>query len=107
MKRRDFVAGAGAAGASAAASTLSAPAIAQERTEWTMVTPWPRNAPGVGVSAQRVADRITEMSDGRLTVTLYATGELVPPFEAFDAVSAGSADLLHATPITGSAGRRH
>jgi len=98
MKRRDFVAGAAGAAAATTAAALPAPAVAQERIEWTMVTPWPRNAPGVGVNAQRVADRITGMSDGRLTVNLYAAGELVPPFEAFDAVSAGTADLLHATP---------
>ena len=94
MHRRHFV----AAGTAATAASLAAPAIAQARTEWTMVTPWPRNAPGVGVNAQRFADRVTEMSDGRLTVTLYAAGELVPPFEAFDAVMAGNADLFHGTP---------
>ena len=96
MRRRQFVAG--AAGGGAAAAALSAPAIAQERIEWTMVAPWPKNAPGVGVNAQRVADRITEMSDGRLTVTLYGAGELVPPFESFDAVQNRNADLMHATP---------
>ena len=95
ITRRHVVA-AGVGGA--ATAPLAAPAIAQERTEWTMVMPWPRNAPGVGVNAQRVADRITEMSDGRLTVTLYGAGELVPPFEVFDAVQAGSADVFHGTP---------
>ena len=63
-----------------------------------MVTPWPRNTPGVGVNAQRLADKITEMSGGRLNVKLFAAGELVPPFECFDAVSAGTAELMHATP---------
>ncbi len=99
MRRRNFMSTAAVgAAATGAASTLAAPAIAQDRTEWTMVAPWPKNAPGVGVNAQRVADRITEMSDGRLTVTLYGAGELVPPFESFDAVQSGNADLLHATP---------
>ena len=96
MKRRQFVAGAGAGAVAAAAHP--APAIAQGRIEWTMVAPWPKGAPGVGVNAQRVADRITAMSGGRLTVTLYAGGELVPPFESFDAVQSGNADMLHATP---------
>ena len=94
MKRRHFLAAAG----TGAATTLAAPAIAQERTEWTMVSPWPKGAPGVGVNAQRVADRITEMSGGRLTVKLYAAGELVPPFESMDAVQSGNADMMHATP---------
>ena len=60
--------------------------------------PWPRNAPGVGTSAARVAERITEMSGGRLTINLFGAGELVPPFESFDAVQAGSAQCLHGTP---------
>lgn len=101
MKRRQFLtsaAGAAAAGAAGAASGFPKPAIAQNRIEWTMVTSWPKNAPGVGVNAQRAADLITALSDGRLTVKLYAAGELVPPFEAFDAVVGGTADLLHATP---------
>ncbi len=98
LGRRQIITRASGAAAAAGTAALAAPAIAQERIEWTMVTPWPRNAPGVGVNAQRVADRITEMSDGRLTVTLYAGGELVPPFEAFDAVQQGNADVLHASP---------
>lgn len=99
MQRRKFLAGAaGAATGLAAASHLPKPAIAQERIEWTMVTPWPKGAPGVGVNAQRAADMITQLSGGRLTVNLFAAGELVPPFEAFDAVSAGNADCLHGTP---------
>jgi hypothetical protein len=51
MKRRDFVAGAAGGGLATAASTLPAPALAQGLEEWTMVTPWPKNAPGVGVNA--------------------------------------------------------
>jgi TRAP-type mannitol/chloroaromatic compound transport system substrate-binding protein len=97
MKRRDFLAGA-AAGTAAGLSTFPAPAIAQNRIEWTMVTTWPRNTPGVGVNAQRCADLITALSGGRLTVKLYAAGELVPPFEAFDAVAAGTAEMMHGTP---------
>ena len=98
MKRRHFMAAAGTGAATVAAGSHAAPALAQSQIEWTMVTPWPKGAPGVGVNAQRVADRITGMSGGRLTVTLYAGGELVPPFESLDAVQAGNADMLHATP---------
>ena len=101
MKRRKFLTGAAAAGATTAgvaASQFPAPAIAQNKTEWRMVTPWPRNAPGVGVNAQRLADKITEMSGGRLTIKLFAAGELVPPFECFDAVNTGTADMAHGSP---------
>ena len=96
MKRREFLSGAAVAGAgAAAASTLATPAIAQDRRELKMVTTWPKNFPGLGTSAERLAQRITAMSGGRLTVKVFAAGELVPPFEAFDAVSSGTADLYH------------
>lgn len=100
MKRRQFLTTGAASGAVAlgAAASFPAPAISQGRQQWTMVTSWPKNAPGVGVNAQRAADMIGALSGGRLTVKLYAAGELVPPFEAFDAVASGTADMLHATP---------
>jgi len=60
-----------------------------------MVTTWPKNFPGLGVGAQRVADRITAASGGRIEVKLFAAGELVPAFESFDAVSTGAAELYH------------
>ena len=90
--RRGFVA---AATAGAAASALPAPALAQGNVRWKMVTTWPRNFPGVGTGAQRIADRIGAMTDGRMEVRLYSAGELVPAFEAFDAVRDGIAEMTH------------
>ena len=96
MKRRDFFKSATAltAGAAAAAA-LAAPAIAQGNQTWRMVTTWPKNFPGLGVGAQRLADRITAASGGRLTVQVYAAGELVPALQALDAVIDGSAEMSH------------
>ncbi len=74
-----------------------APAVARGLHEWKMVTTWPKNFPGLGTSAQRVADRITAMSEGRLKVKLYAAGELVPAFEVFDAVREGTAEMSHSS----------
>jgi len=96
MKRRDFLKGTAVAGAGvAAASALATPAIAQGKQEWRMVTTWPKNFPGLGVGAQRLADRITAMSDGRLTVKVSSAGELVPPLQSLDAVIEGSAEMSH------------
>lgn len=96
IQRRKFLSGAALGGAAAAAAApLAAPAIAQDRRELTMVTTWPKNFPGLGTGAQRLADRITAATDGRITVTLYAAGELVGAFESFDAVAAGNADMWH------------
>ncbi len=93
MERRQFLRG--AAVAAAGTATLAAPAIAQEKTTWRMVTTWPKNFPGLGVGAQRLADRITAMSDGRLTIQVYSAGEIVPALGAFDAVIEGSAEMSH------------
>lgn len=99
MDRRSFIKKAGLAGAGlATGSALAAPAIAQENITWRMVTAWPRNFPGLGVGAQRLADRITQASNGRLTVEVFAAGELVPALQALDAVIDGTADMCHATP---------
>jgi len=110
MKRRDFVKGAAlAAGAVALAAcgkeeeaavapkeaAPAAPAISKQMRELKMVTTWPKGFPGLGTGAQRLADSITAMTDGRLTVKLYGGGELVPALESFDAVSSGTADMYH------------
>ena len=79
----------------AGAILISAPAIAKNIIKWKMITTWPKNFPGLGTGAQRIADSITSMSEGNLTVKLYAAGELVPPFECFDAVRQGTAQMSH------------
>ncbi len=62
---------------------------------WKMVTAWPKNYPGLGTAAERLAERVNTMSAGRLTIKVYAAGELVPAMEVFDAVSRGTAELGH------------
>ncbi|WP_439886861.1 TRAP transporter substrate-binding protein [Pseudomonas sp. MBLB4123] len=77
------------------ASTEQAAAEPMQRFEWKMVTAWPKNFPGLGTAAERLAERVATMSDGRLSIKVYAGGELVPPLEVFDAVSRGTAELGH------------
>jgi len=98
--RRRFLtlAGTTALAGSAAAGGLAAPALAQDKIRLRMVSAWPKNAPGVGVNAERFARRLEALSDGRIEVRFFAAGELVPPFGVMDAVSQGTADLGHGTP---------
>jgi TRAP-type mannitol/chloroaromatic compound transport system substrate-binding protein len=94
MKRRDFIKTAGA-GAVLSAGTV-APVLAQEESvKWKMVTTWPKNFPGLGTGAEFLAQLLNEMSGGRIEVKVYGAGELVPPFESFDAVSRGTAEMGH------------
>ncbi|MBI1207806.1 MAG: twin-arginine translocation signal domain-containing protein [Azospirillum sp.] len=97
MERRSFIKGAAAAGVAGAAvaSSFPKPAISQGAQEWRMVTSWPKGLPGVGTGAQKLADNIGKMSGGRLTIKVYAAGELVPALQCFDAVSNGTAEMGH------------
>jgi len=100
MKRRDLITGLAAAGGLAAckpqgAATPGSAAASSQTFDWKMYTTWPKNFPGLGTGANRAAELITKMSNGRLRVTVYGAGERVPALEVFDAVSRGSAQLGH------------
>lgn len=68
----------------------------QKTYKWKLVTSWPKNFPGLGRAPETFAKYVNEMSGGRLTVTVFGAGELVPGFEVFNAVSSGSAQMGHA-----------
>ncbi|KUJ71075.1 TRAP transporter substrate-binding protein [Thiomicrospira sp. WB1] len=103
LNRRDFIgalAGAGAVTSLSACGDKQAEAPASvtpmKTVEWKMVTTWPKNFPGLGTGANRVAELINTMSGGRIHVKVYGAGEMVSAFEVFDAVSRGNAQLGHA-----------
>lgn len=88
------------AGATAIAGNESftgpaSPAIARKRLSLRMVTTWPKNFPGTGTGVERFAERVSAMTDGAITIKVYAAGELVPALAVFDAVAEGKADLYH------------
>lgn len=88
MERRNFIKGAAVAGV--AGTALAAPAVAQGGKTLTIVSTWPRDFPGLGLSAQRLAARITELSQGALTTEYFAAGERVGAFDVFDEVASGN-----------------
>jgi len=104
MDRRKFVGAAGIAGAAGLLSACGKQASSQaecstetssETFKWKMVTSWPRDFPGLGTGANRLAESINKLSNGRLTIKVYGGNELVPAFEVFDAVSQGTAEMGH------------
>src|SRR5690242_4917566 len=93
-RRRDLLLGMSAAVATA--GSLPAPAIAQRIKEFKMVTSWTQKGmSGLQTGAERLAQSIAALSDGRLKVTVYSAGSLVRSFEVFDAVAANVADMYH------------
>ncbi len=97
MDRRSFITKAGlATGAAAASTALAAPAIAQAAKDMVVVATWPRDFPGLGTGAQRLAARIEELSQGSIKVQYFAAGERVGAFDSFDAVASGNAQAYHA-----------
>ena len=122
MKRRDFLKKAGVgtaavvgAGAAVSASLIGCGKGEQEEIErlkgeveeykgklatltkkkfkWKMVTTWPPGLDVLQEGCERLAKRIGELSDGRLQIQVFAAGELVPPFESFQAVSDGTVEV--------------
>lgn len=95
MKRRSFLKNAGIATAVTAVGVTTAQAEDKKIHNWKMVTTWPKNFPGLGTGANLLAEKITQMTGGRIKVTVYGAGELVPAMEVFDAVSSGTAQMGH------------
>jgi TRAP-type mannitol/chloroaromatic compound transport system substrate-binding protein len=97
--RRRFLTSGTAAGV--AAGTLGFPMIAkaQQTFSWKMTSAYGKGAPfymdGPG-SATDLAKRIEAMSNGRLKISVYGAGELIPALEGFDAVRSGTVEMNHA-----------
>jgi TRAP-type mannitol/chloroaromatic compound transport system substrate-binding protein len=94
MRRRDILAGAGSLAAGGSLG-FPAPAAAQATRRLKMVTDWPEGTPGLQASAIRFAQTIGVATGGRISIDVYPSGALVRPFETFDAVAAGVADIYH------------
>ena len=97
MKRRTFISG---AATGAVAGSVAAPYVAraQETFNWRMTTTWPPELPFYQVgpgSAEDLAQKIEQMSDGRIKIQVFAAGELIPAFEGFDAASQGIIEMNH------------
>jgi TRAP-type mannitol/chloroaromatic compound transport system substrate-binding protein len=60
-----------------------------------MVTDWPGALPGQHPSAVRFAETIGAATGGRIKIEVFSSGAFVRPFETFDAVGGGVADMYH------------
>lgn len=107
MDKRKFLKKAGFAAITGFAGGLSACAPGGEKQSvgsninfnrtirWKMTTTWPPNFPVVGEGCRMLADWVKKMSGGRMEITVFGGGELIPALEGFDAVSNGAVEMNH------------
>jgi TRAP-type mannitol/chloroaromatic compound transport system substrate-binding protein len=93
MKRRDFLTAASAS-AGAAAAGLAKPAIAQAmpETKWRLTTSFPKSLETLHGAAELFAKAVAEATDNKFQIQVFAAGEIVPPFQAADAVQNGTVE---------------
>ena len=77
-------------------SEISTDGSSLKEYKWKMVTAWPPNSPINQESVEKFAENVRIMSRDRLKIQVFAGGELVPPLQAFDAVSQGGVEMAHA-----------
>lgn len=75
-------------GADAGAKTVST-----QTFKWRMTTVWGKNFPVFGEAANLLSQWVDTMSNGRLKIKVFGSGELVPGLESFDTTSAGTTEM--------------
>lgn len=101
MKRRQLIGYSltGAATTAAlAACNSTGPAISEgslPRITWQMTISWPTSLDTLYGAAQYLAQRVSDMTNGRFTITVFEAGALVPPLQVLDAVQAGTVQCGH------------
>jgi TRAP-type mannitol/chloroaromatic compound transport system substrate-binding protein len=101
MNRRSFLKGGAAAGALAAGAVVAPAALAGSHSKpitIKMQSSWPASDIFQEM-AQQYADRVEQMSGGRLKVELLPAGAVVKAFQVLDAVNDGIIDAGHQVPV--------
>ena len=98
LDRRRFLTTATIGGASAAAATtLAAPALAQESptVNWRLTSSFPKSLDTIYGGAEVLAKMVSEATEGKFVIQPFAAGEIVPGLQAADAASEGTVDCCH------------
>jgi TRAP-type mannitol/chloroaromatic compound transport system substrate-binding protein len=94
MKRRNFLA---TAGAGLAAGAVAKPAIAQSNPEirWRLTSGFPKSLDTIYGGADFLAKFVSEATEGKFQIQPFSAGEIVGTFQAADAVSSGTVEMAH------------
>src|SRR5580765_4414072 len=93
MDRRNFIKKTGVA--TAAAAALATPALAQSMPEikWRMTSSFPKALDTIYGAAETFSKFVSEATDNKFQIQVFAAGEIVPGLEAANAASAGTVEM--------------
>jgi TRAP-type mannitol/chloroaromatic compound transport system substrate-binding protein len=110
MKRRSFLkkAGAGLAGGAAVATMAAcgkqeapkAPAVvgSNPAIQWRLASSFPKSLDTLFGAAEMLSKRVSEATDGKFQIRVFAGGEIVPGLQVLDAVQNGTVECGHTAP---------
>jgi len=82
-----------------AAAIVDAPnVIAQPKVQWRMSTAWTPALDHLQGAAQRLSKVVDETSGGRFRIEVFPGGQIMQPFECFDAASQGKIEAYMGSP---------
>lgn len=68
---------------------------AQPNVQWRVVSSFPRSLDTIYGAAERLAERVEALTDGRFRIHVYPSGEIVPGLQVMDAVQQGTVQAAH------------
>jgi TRAP-type mannitol/chloroaromatic compound transport system substrate-binding protein len=102
VNRRSLLAASGGV----AAAAVAAPAVAQSMPEvkWRLTSSFPKQLDVIFGAANVLAKAVSEASDGRFQIQVFAAGEIAPGLQALDVVQSGAVECAQ-TPVYFYAGK--
>ncbi|MFM2421877.1 MAG: hypothetical protein RL291_407, partial [Pseudomonadota bacterium] len=95
FNRRKFMKAAALTGA--ATTTVAAPAIAQGTPDinWRLASSFPKSLDTIFGAGEIFAKAVSDMTDGKFKIQVFAGGEIVPALQVADAVTNGTVEMGH------------
>jgi TRAP-type mannitol/chloroaromatic compound transport system substrate-binding protein len=79
------------------AGAVASPAIAQSQPSirWRLACSWPKSLDLLYGTGEAFCKRVSQITDGKFEIQLFAAGELVPALQVMDAVQSGTIECGH------------